>query len=85
MPGAEVVDAFQRLLVADGLVDGDDEGERRRKLHPLTQSLVTPVEAAQTLGQVPPPGPLQPVLQDPGLVGPVPGALVPVGAGDVKV
>lgn len=66
----EVIDPAQ--AVVDGLVDRDEEGEGRGQLHPLAQLLVAPVEAAQPLGQVPSARPLQPVLQQLGLIGLVP-------------
>lgn len=50
-------------MVVDGLVDSDEEGESRGKLHPTAQLLMAPVEAAQLLCQVPPAGTLQSILQ----------------------
>jgi len=69
---AEVVDSAQCVLVANGLIDCDDEGESRGKLNSFAQLLVTPVEAVQFLSQIASAGPLQSILQQFGLIGLVP-------------
>lgn len=74
----EVIDSEQCVLVVDGLVDGNEEGEGGGQLDPAAQLLVAPVEAAQSLCQVPPACPLQSILQQLGLIGLVPRLLVPV-------
>ncbi len=68
----EVVDPAQCILVVDGLVNGDEEGEGRWQLNPLTQLLVAPVEATQPLSQIPSACSLQSILQHLGLIGLVP-------------
>lgn len=69
---AKVVDPAQSVLVVDGLVDCDDEGEGGGQLNPSAQLLVAPVEAAQPLSQVPSACLLQSVLQQLGLIGLIP-------------
>lgn len=68
----EVIDPAQPIFVVDGLVDCNEEGEGRRKLHPAAQLLVAPMEAAEPLSQVPPACTLKSILQQLGLVGLVP-------------
>lgn len=53
-------------------MDGNDERERRGKLHLLAQLLVTPVETPQLLSQIPSACLLQAILQQLGLVRLVP-------------
>lgn len=74
----QFIDLLQCILVAHGLVDSYQEGERWGQLNPLAQLLVTPVEAVELLSQVQPARTLQRALQQLGLVGLVPVFLVPV-------
>lgn len=68
----EVVDPAKSVLVVDGFVDCDEEGEGRGKLHSFAQLLVTPVETVQSLSQVTSTCSLQSILEQLGLIGLVP-------------
>lgn len=68
----EVIDSVQPIFVVEGLVDCDEEGERRGKLNPVTQLLVAPVEAAQSLSQVLSSSSLQSILEQFSFIGFVP-------------
>lgn len=68
----EVIDSEQPIFVVEGLVDCDEEGERRGQLNPATQLLVAPVEAAQSLSQVLSSGSLQSILEQFSFIGLVP-------------
>lgn len=72
MSTVEFIDFEQCVLVLNGLVDSDEEGEGGGQLHPTAQLLVAPVEAAQPLCQVPSACSLQCILQQLGLIGLVP-------------
>lgn len=68
----------QGIFVVYGLMDGNDEGEGRGQLDSAAELLVTPVQAAQSLGQVTTARTLKTVLQKLGFVRFVPGTLIPV-------
>lgn len=74
----KVINLQQCVLVAHSLVDRDEKGERGGQLNPSAQLLVTPVEAPQPLSQVQSACTLQCILQQLGLVGLIPGLLIPV-------